>query len=80
VVVVKNWLLEILKSRSDGPGVRVTESVRAAKSIIKVLSTALFPNSRSMVPQVPNFKLNDGREIPSVGFGKFSQANFKRLK
>jgi len=28
VVVVKNWLLEILKSRSDGSGVRVTESVR----------------------------------------------------
>lgn len=82
VVVVKRIKIgcfqEIIKSRSDGPGVRVG---RAARSIIKVRSMALFfPNSRSMAPHIPIFKLNDGREIPSLGFGEFFLVNFKRLK
>ena len=44
---------EILKSRSDGPGVRVTESVRPAKSIIKH-SMALFLIADSWPLTSPN--------------------------
>ena len=43
MVLVKNWFQEILKSRSDSPGVRVTDSVRAAKVHYKGAFNGTFP-------------------------------------